>query len=242
MILDRRVQLFVSLTGVFVTSLIVGDIIGGKLTEVGLPGGVRIVSVGMIPFPVTFLLTDILNEFYGTKAARFVTMVGFFMALFTFLLIYLAAGLPWAGLTREAGWTGMVESSFSNVFLGSQRILVASMIAYLIGQFLDIAIFNFIKRLSANRYLWLRATGSTLISQLVDTVIIQFIAWSGTLTPLKLMELTATAYIIKIVAAVALTPLIYAGHTVVERVLGIEPVKLDAEGQPISPVSTVPPP
>ncbi|RYE81323.1 MAG: VUT family protein [Myxococcales bacterium] len=235
MTLDRRAQLFAFLLGIFVTSLLVGDIIGGKLIEVGLLGSPRIVSVGMIPFPVTFLLTDILNEFYGQKAARLVTLVGFFMAVFAFVLIAVAGVPAWATLTREPGYPGMVEASFVNVFAGSQRILLASMVAYLFGQFLDITIFNLLKRLTSNRYLWLRATGSTLVSQLVDTVVIQYLAWTGTLTAVKLVELVSTGYTIKLLVAVALTPLIYAGHALVERVLGIAPVRLDARGEPISP-------
>lgn len=238
MTLDRRAQLFAFLLGVFVTSLLVGDIIGGKLTEVGLLGSSRIVSVGMIPFPVTFLLTDILNEFYGKKAARLVTLVGFFMAVFAFVVIAIAGVPAWAALTREPGYQGMTEASFVNVFAGSQRILLASMVAYLIGQFLDITIFNLLKRLTANRYLWLRATGSTLVSQLIDTVVIQYLAWTGTLTAVKLIELVSTGYTIKLLVAVALTPLIYAGHALVERVLGIPPVRLDAQGEPIEPGSS----
>lgn len=232
--LDRRTQLFVLLVAVFVTSLVVGDILGGKLTEAPLLGQVRIISVGMIPFPVTFLLTDILNEFYGKKAARFVTIVGFFMALFTYVLILISAALPWAGLTRGEGWTGMTPASFQSVFLSSQRILLASMVAYLLGQFLDIGVFHLLKRLSSNRFLWLRATGSTLVSQLIDTFVIQLLAWSGTLSAAKLLELVATGYVIKILAAIGLTPLIYAGHAFVERGLGIAPVVLDENGDPVT--------
>ncbi|MCS6899805.1 MAG: queuosine precursor transporter [Myxococcales bacterium] len=231
--LDRRTQFFVFLVGVFVTSLVMGDILGGKLTEVTLLGRTQIVSVGMIPFPVTFLLTDLLNEFYGKKAARFVTLVGFFMALFTYVLILLSASLPWASLAREPGWTGMTEGAFQSVFLSSQRILLASMVAYLLGQFLDIGVFHLLKRLTHNRLLWLRATGSTLISQLIDTFVIQLLAWSGTLTGAKLLELVATGYTIKVFAAIGLTPLIYAGHVLVQRVLGFAPVLLDEHGDPL---------
>ncbi len=238
--LDRRLQLFVFLTGVFITSLLVGDIIGGKLVDVTLFGSVRLVSVGMIPFPVTFLLTDILNEFYGKQAARVVTLVGFFMAVFAFTIIAIANALPWAALTREPGWLGMVEGSFRNVFAGSQRILLASMVAYLVGQFLDIGVFNLLKRVTSNRYLWLRATGSTLVSQLIDTVVIQYLAWTGTLTVAKMVDLVTTSYTLKIVVAIGLTPLIYAGHALVERVLGIPPVRLDEHGEHV-PVSDVDP-
>jgi uncharacterized integral membrane protein (TIGR00697 family) len=234
MILDRRIQLFVVLAGVFVTSLVVGDIIGVKLFEVKLGPVVAVMSVGMLPFPVTFLLTDILNEFYGKKAARFITWVGFFMAIFAFVVIAIAVQVPWAPLTRGKGWEGAVEGSFNNIFAGSQRILAASMVAYLVGQFCDIAIFNLLKRVTHNKLLWLRATGSTLVSQLIDTVVVQFVAWSGLLPVGTIFEIIYTSYAVKLLVAVGLTPFIYLGHAFVERKLGIQPVVLGEDGEPVA--------
>ncbi|MDC0712799.1 queuosine precursor transporter [Stigmatella sp. ncwal1] len=231
--LDTRFRLFVVLAGVFITSLIVGDIIGVKLFEVKLGPILAVMSAGMLPFPVTFLLTDILNEFYGKKAARFVTWVGFGMAVFAFAVINIAQGVEWAPLTRAPDYTGTSEGSFNNVFGGSQRILVASMIAYLIGQFSDIAIFNLLKRKSKNRFLWLRATGSTLVSQLIDTVVVQIIAWVGVLSTEVIIRIVFTSYVVKLLVAVGLTPLIYAGHALVERWLGMHPVRLGPDGEPI---------
>jgi queuosine precursor transporter len=231
--LDTRLRLFVVLAGVFITALVVGDIIGVKLFEVKLGSVLAVMSAGMLPFPVTFLLTDILNEFYGKKAARFITWVGFGMAVFAFAVINIAQGIEWAPLTRAPDYMGTSESSFNNVFGGSQRILVASMIAYLIGQFSDIAIFNLLKRKSNNRYLWLRATGSTLVSQFIDTVVVQVIAWTGVLPTDVIIRIVLTSYVVKLLVAVGLTPLVYAGHALVERWLGIHPVKLGPDGEPI---------
>src|SRR5436190_24397937 len=121
--LDARMKLFLILAGWFITSLIVGDIIGVKLVEVHLGSIVAVMSVGMLPFPITFLLTDILNEFYGKKAARFITWVGFGMAVFAITTIQSSQALPWAGFTKEPGYTGTVQSAFDNVFGNSQRIL-----------------------------------------------------------------------------------------------------------------------
>lgn len=236
MVLDRRIQLFVVLAGVFVTSLVVGDIIGVKLFEVKLGPIVAVMSIGMLPFPVTFLLTDILNEFYGKTAARFVTWVGFFMAIFAFTVIGIAVQVPWAPLTRAADWTGAAEGSFNNIFAGSQRILVASMIAYLVGQFCDIAIFNLLKRVTNNKLLWLRATGSTLVSQLIDTVVVQYVAWTGVLPNSTIVSIIYTSYVVKLLVAVGLTPFIYLGHAFVERKLGIKPVVLGENGEPVAPV------
>ncbi len=232
--LDRRLQLFVALSGVFVTALVVGDIIGGKLYDRTVLGFTFRISVGMIPFPLTFLLTDILNEFYGKRAARFVTWVGFAMAVLAFTILGIALEVPWAAITRGADWQGMNEGAFNNVFGGSRRILLASMVAYVIGQFCDIAVFNFLKRRSQNRLLWLRATGSTVVSQLIDTVVIQFIAWWGLMAPGEIFATVASSYVVKLAIAIGLTPFIYAGHALVERVLKIEPIRLDDNGEPVA--------
>lgn len=240
--LDNRMMLFVVLVGVFVTSLVVGDIIGVKLFEVHLGPMTAVMSAGMLPFPVTFLLTDILNEFYGKKAARFVTWVGFAMALFAFAIIALSVQVPWAPVTRTEGFSGTVEGSFNNVFGGSQRILFASMVAYLVGQFCDISIFNQLKKMSANRLLWLRATGSTVVSQLIDTVVVQFVAWSGVLSPSAIAHLIYTSYAVKLLVAVGLTPLVYAGHALVQRHLGLRPVVLGPDGEPLPEPVYVPSP
>jgi queuosine precursor transporter len=234
MVLDARLRLFIVLGGLFVTALVVGDILGGKLIELGSGSHGIIISVGMIPFPITFLLTDLLNEFYGKKSARFITIVAFFMALFAYTVIFVAVKLPFAPLTRAPDWNGINEASFNNVFIGSQRILVGSMAAYLLGQFLDIGTFHMLKRLTNNRFLWLRATGSTVVSQLVDTLVIQIIAWYGLLPLGKVLELAATSYSVKLVVAIGLTPFIYAGHAIVERALGIRAVVLDAAGEPLA--------
>lgn len=232
--LDRKTQLFVVLAGLFITCLLVGDITGGKLFDVPLFGWRTVtLSVGMLPFPVTFLLTDLLNEFYGKKAARFVTWTGFAMALLAFAVIEVAIAVPWAPFTLGADWSGVNAASFDNVFAGSKRILFASMVAYLVAQFTDITVFNALKRTTRNRFLWLRATGSTLVSQLIDTILVQVIAWYGLLAAGQIADIAVGSYVMKLLVAVALTPVIYAGHALLERNLGIEPIRLDAEGNPL---------
>lgn len=233
--LDRRVKLFVILAAVFVTALVVGDIISVKLVEVHLGPVLAVMSVGMLPFPITFLLTDILNEFYGKRAARYVTLVGFAMALFAIGIIYAAIALPWAPLTRGAGWTGATQPTFDTIFGGSQRILFASVTAYLVGQLIDIFLFNRLKRLTRNRHIWLRATGSTVVSQLVDTVVVQQLAWTGLLSQAAIWDIVFNSYFFKVLIALSLTPVIYAGHALLERRLGMHPVVLDANGDPVDP-------
>lgn len=230
MVLDARQKLFIVLTAVFVTCLLVGDIIGGKLVEVPLFGFAFTTTVGMLPFPVTFLLTDVLNEFYGKRAARFVTLLGFSMALIAFLIIWVAGMIPIAPLARNIDWTGVTEASFANVFLGSQRMIFASLVAFLIAQFVDIAAFHALKRVTHGKMLWLRATGSTALSQMVDTVAITLVAWVGMLPLTKIVEIVYSAYGLKLFIALALTPGIYASHVFVERLIGVTPQQLDGSG------------
>ena len=222
--LDTRSKLFLTLTSVFVTALVVGDLIGGKLMGVTFFGQVHFLSVGFIPFPVTFLLTDLLNEFYGKSAARTVTWVGFGMAVFTLVTLTVAGAMPWHPETLKPGWTGLTPSTFDAVFASGRRILIASMTAYVVAQLIDIAIFDQLKKLTRGRLLWVRATGSTIISQLIDTIVIQSLVWSGNLDLPKLTDLVITSWAGKIIIAVLLTPLIYAAHAVVQRLLKISPL------------------
>jgi uncharacterized integral membrane protein (TIGR00697 family) len=225
---EARTKLFLVLAAVFTTCLIVGDMIGGKLIEVPLPGWTAVLTVGMIPFPVTFLLTDLLNEFYGKKAARLVTYVAFGCALLSYAFITIGAAIPIASFARAADWTGVTEASFQNVFLGSQRMILASLTAYMVAQLADIFVFHALKKVTRGKLLWLRATGSTLVSQAIDTVTINFVAWTGVLAFDEIVTVIVSSYGMKIMIAIGLTPMIYAGHAAIERFFGMTPVKLDA--------------
>lgn len=221
-------KLFVYLTAIFVACLLLGDVIGGK--TVATPLGP--ISVGIIPFPVTFLLTDVINDFYGRSGARFVTMVGFFMAVLAYAVLQLGTALPVDPSTYFS------QAEFEKIFGGSAKLFVASIIAYLLGQFLDINVFQFWKRLTQSRHLWLRATGSTLLSQIVDTVVINVVFWSwsaasnpasylGSMTPgdrwAWVFAKIGREYAIKMAVAVLLTPVVYAIHGAIVRGLRIEP-------------------
>jgi uncharacterized integral membrane protein (TIGR00697 family) len=229
---DLRTRLFLVLAGVFTTCLVVGDLIGGKLIEVPMPGWTAVITVGMIPFPVTFLLTDLLNEFYGKRAARFVTFLAFGCAVLTYLFLSIGGAIPIASFTRSEDWTGVTEEAFSNVFLGSQRMIIASLSAYMVSQLVDIFVFHSLKRMTDGKLLWLRATGSTLISQAIDTVTINIVAWTGILSTDQILRVILSSYGVKVGIAIGLTPLIYMGHAAMERWLRIAPVPV-AEPAPV---------
>jgi len=205
--LDRKQRFYVYLTAIFVAALIVSDLIGGKYFRVG---GLDF-SVGMIPFPLTFLLTDIVNEFYGTEGARRITYVGLGVAVFVFIVINVAIALPTSPESPMAG------EQFKNVFGWSTRLYVASLTAYLIGQLLDISIFFLLRRLTGHRFLWLRSTGSTIVSQAVDSLVVGFVFLSGTKSVDYILRTARNGYLVKLALAVGLTPLIYLGHGILRR-------------------------
>lgn len=225
-------KLYVCLTAVFVSCLLLGDVIGGK--TIPTPLGLGPISVGIIPFPVTFLLTDVVNDFYGRKGARFLTYVGFGMAVLAYAVLQLATLLPVHSSTY------FTQAEFSKIFGGSAQLFVASMVAYMIGQMLDIQVFQFWKALTESRHLWLRATGSTLLSQIVDTVTINVVFWYWTAAsdPNSFLGKMTSGerwswifakigreYFIKLLVAILLTPAVYAIHGFIVRVLRIEPEK-----------------
>jgi queuosine precursor transporter len=227
-------KLFVVLAAVFVSCLLLGDVIGGKTIPTFSLFGHDLgpISVGIIPFPVTFLLTDVVNDFYGRRGARFLTLLGFAMALLAYALLQLTTRLP----VHES--TYFTQAEYAKIFGGSAQLFVASMIAYLIGQFLDIQVFQFWKALTQSRHLWLRATGSTLLSQIVDTVMINLIFWLWTASadPTSFLGMKSSSeryawifakigreYLIKVFVAILLTPVVYGLHGAIVKWLGIQP-------------------
>lgn len=226
-------KLFVCLVAVFVSCLLLGDVIGGKTITTPLGP----ISVGIIPFPVTFLLTDVVNDFYGRRGARFLTLVGFAMAVLAWVILQVGTWL------HPDPSTYYTQEEFAKIFGGSAQLFVASMIAYLLGQFLDIQVFQFWKALTESKHLWLRATGSTLLSQIIDTAVINSVFWGWTAAAaptsfLGKMDFAARwswifakagrEYGIKLVVAILLTPAVYGIHTFVVRVLKIEPESHEA--------------
>lgn len=235
-------KLYVCLAAVFVSCLLLGDVIGGKTIPTFTIFGHDLgpISVGIIPFPVTFLLTDVVNDFYGRRGARFLTLLGFAMAVLAYVILQLSNALP----AHES--TYFTQAEFSKIFGGSAQLFIASMIAYLIGQYLDIHVFQFWKALTESRHLWLRATGSTLLSQIVDTVTINVIFWTWTAAgdPTSFLGQKTSAerwswifakigreYLIKLFVAILLTPVVYFVHGAIVRWLGIKPEVHEKRGK-----------
>lgn len=231
---DIRTRLYLWLSGFFVTCLLIADITGSKffhfdLFTLKLPvvGDYNFVthSCGMLSFPITFLLTDLINEYYGKKAARRVTYIGLASAMLAFGLIFAARKIP------VASGSPIPQDTFDAVFAMSNRLYIASLTAYLIGQLCDIWLFGVLKRLTGGRFVWIRATGSTVVSQMFDSFLVSSILLYGIVKPdgstwtmPQILEVATTGYILKFLIAIGLTPFIYLGRWLIRTQLDIPPL------------------
>jgi queuosine precursor transporter len=211
-------RVYACMTAIFVICLVIANLTGAMLFsfDVTLPfiGKIPVLlSSGIIPFPVTFILTDLLNEFYGPKGARFVTWVGFGMCFLVFVLLWIDQKLP---LDSHTLISKSVFNSIANQYTG---MFLASVTAYVVGQMLDIQVFHWIRARSGHRFIWLRATGSTVISQLVDSLVVTFIFFSGQMPFENIFHLAMSEYVWKFIIAVSITPLLYMGHGILRGLM-----------------------
>jgi uncharacterized integral membrane protein (TIGR00697 family) len=243
---SKSVVLFVLLAGFFVANTIVAEFVGSKIfslerlfgfqplqmTFFGVDGLGLNLTAGAILWPVVFIMTDIINEYYGPKAVRFLSYMAIGIVFYAFLMVYGSIGLPandwWqfqSGITSDAN-TSIKDMglSFNKVMGQGLWIIIGSMVAFLVGQILDVAIFHKIKAATGEKMIWLRATGSTLISQLIDSYIVLLIAfWIGADWDLtRVLAIGTVNYLYKFGMAILLTPLIYLGHYFIDGFLGSE--------------------
>ena len=233
--LDKRTRLLLILTGVFITSAITAELISSKLFTAhivlfGLDLGTYVSIIGILPWPIVFLTTDTMNEFYGPKIVRSVSIITCFMILLCFIIVNFAmmpkAMVPDAPIPTPPGWKPGVanDDQFNTVFGQSRWIIAGSITAFLIGQLVDSFIFWFVRKRTGEKFIWLRSTGSTLISQLIDSFVVLFIAFviPGIFSMEQFWTIGFTNYIFKLMIAVGLTPLIYLMHFLVKKYLGKE--------------------
>ncbi|AKI96754.1 queuosine precursor transporter [Kosmotoga pacifica] len=197
---DHLNNAFLLLAAVFVTALVVSNIVSFKLISVlGF-----VVPAGVFMYPVTFAITDIVSEVYGKKKASQVVLVGFISAALVPFLTFIAVILP------PAEFFGSQEQ-FATVLGAVPRVTIASLIAYLISQWHDVWAFHFWKRLSKGKFLWLRNNLSTMVSQLIDTVTFITIAFAGVVPTQVLINMIFSQYLFKILIAAIDTPFVYLG-------------------------------
>jgi len=228
-------KLYLWLSAVNVTALLLANILGVKLFSFGTgwhysdgtPFNIEH-TVGMLPFPITFLITDLLTEYFGKKAARHTTYVAFAMAVLAFILISVGRKFPiLEGIPGTAN-----DAAFENIFGSATLMYIASLVAFLFGSLLDIVIFSAFKRMTGGKMVWLRATGSTIISQMFDSLLVTWLFFWGfpkllgqPAADIHFVIRTAfTGYILKFIIAVALTPGIYIGRWAIAEWFGLRPV------------------
>jgi len=196
-------QFYIILSAIFIASLITCNLIANKFVTVDLGFKVFIVSAGILPYPLTFLVTDLISELYGQKKANLVVFSGFVASMFVLLFL-------WLGGQFNAIPSSIVGDDIYNaVFQNAWRIIAASMIAYLFAQFIDVKIFHFWKKLTNGKHLWLRNNGSTIASQLVDTTLVVSILFVGVWESEQIFSAIIDGWLFKMLMAFIDTPIIY---------------------------------
>ena len=196
-------QLYIVLVGIFIASLITCNLIANKFVTVDLGFKVFIVSAGILPYPLTFLVTDLISEIYGQKRANLVVFSGFIASMFVLLFL-------WLGGQFNAIPSSIVgDETYNSVFQNAWRIIAASMIAYLFAQFVDVKIFHFWKKLTNGKHLWLRNNGSTVASQLIDTTLVVCILFLGVWNGDQIFQAIIDGWLFKMLMAFIDTPIIY---------------------------------
>ena len=173
-------------------------------------------SVGILPWPIVFVTTDLINEYFGEKGVKKLSLITACLIAYTFVIIYAAMQIP-----AVAGDGLVDDNQFNGVFGQSLWIIVGSIIAFMVSQLIDVTIFHFLKNKTGSKMIWLRSTGSTVISQLFDSFIVLGIAFwmTGKMSTEVFIASAFTGYFVKLIIAIALTPLIYLGHSLIEKYL-----------------------
>jgi uncharacterized integral membrane protein (TIGR00697 family) len=215
---NRKDTVYVILAGIFITNAVVAELIGGKLIDVGP----YVMSVGILPWPVVFITTDLINEYFGEKGVRRLSVITAALIAYCFVVLYIALHIP--ATTRI---NAVNDEQFTAVFGQSMWIIVGSIAAFLVSQLIDVTIFHFVKRKTGKKMIWLRSTGSTIISQFFDSFIVLGIAFyaTGIMDTETYITSGFTGYSVKLVQAVCLTPVIYLGHSLIEKYLAKDGAK-----------------
>lgn len=227
----KKQQLYLVLSGIFLINALLAEVIGVKIFSVdkllGLPGNL---TAGVLIWPAVFITTDIINEYFGRAGVLRVSLLAVALLIYAFGVIYATTKLPPAAFWLDANGTDPagrpfdVNFAYQSVFRQGLGIIIGSLVAFSIGQFLDATIFQALRRLTRSRLIWLRATGSTLVSQLVDSFVVLFVAFYvfGNWTMEQVLSVANANYWYKFASALLLTPLLYLAHYLIDRYLGQE--------------------
>jgi uncharacterized integral membrane protein (TIGR00697 family) len=243
---SKPTRLFIILGGFFIANALIAEFIGVKIFSLEASLGIHPIGLslfgqqfsfnltaGVLLWPVVFIMTDIINEYYGLKGVRFLSYMAAALISYAFFMFFFAIKLApaswWTGSKASSGVADM-QMAYSAVFGQGLWIIIGSLVAFLIGQILDVYVFHKIKEMTGEKFIWLRSTGSTLISQFIDSFVVLGIAFyiGPMLQPSQgkpwsieqLLSVGTGNYIYKFAVAVLLTPLIYLIHGWIEKYLG----------------------
>lgn len=237
---SKRTILFLVLGSFFIANAIIAEFIGVKIFSLENSLGFDQVNwnilgnslsfnmtVGVILWPIVFVMTDIINEYFGPKGVRLFSYIAAFLVSYAFLAIYMGIKLSpanfWINKETAQGNINMQEA-YSQIFGQGLWIIIGSLVAFLVGQMVDVSVFHYLKKKTGTSKLWLRSTGSTLVSQLIDSFIVLFIAfYIGAGWDMKLvLGISLVNYLYKLTVALLLTPLLYGVHAIIDSYLGKE--------------------
>lgn len=238
---SKEQKLFIVLAGLFLTNAIVAEIVGGKIFSLEATLGLQALNLslfgqeglgfnltaGVLMWPVVFIMTDLINEYYGRQGVRMLSWLAAVMIAYAFLMIWLTMQVSPADFWKTAELDGSTinrDHAYGLIFSQGLWIIAGSLVAFLLGQFVDVWVFHWIRKRTGAKSVWMRATGSTLVSQFIDSFVVLFIAfkigadWSLTLV----LAVGCVNYVYKATMALLLTPVIVWVHRIIDNWLGAE--------------------
>ncbi|WP_338765664.1 queuosine precursor transporter [Bernardetia sp. ABR2-2B] len=236
---QKKQNLYIFLSGLFLTNALIAEVVGTKIFSLEKTLGINPAQIslpiwdspldfnltaGVVLWPVVFIMTDIINEYYGKKGVRKISFLTAGFIAYAFFMIWVVTGLSPAEFWVKINNPLDINTAFNRIFLQSMGIIIGSLTAFLLGQIIDVVAFQWLRKFTGSKNLWLRATGSTLISQFIDSFVVLFIAfyffgnpkWSFN----QVISVGIINYIYKFSVALLLTPLLYVVHYLIDSYLG----------------------
>ncbi len=236
---SKKQNLYIFLSGLFLTNALIAEVVGTKIFSLektfGLnPAQVKLpiwdspldfnLTAGVMLWPVVFVMTDIINEYYGKKGVRKISFLTAGFIAYAFFMIWVVTGLSPATFWVEINNPLDINTAFNRIFLQSMGIIIGSLTAFLVGQIIDVVAFQWLRKFTGSKNLWFRATGSTLISQFIDSFVVLFIAFYFFGSPKwsfnQVVSVGIINYIYKFSIAILLTPILYLVHYLIDSYLG----------------------
>jgi len=248
--LNKKTLLYLVLASFFITNALIAEFGGVKIFSVEKLLGISPLrlnlfgiitdlnlSVGVLIWPIVFVFSDIINEYFGKTGVKRISFITAGMIAYAFLVIFLWTGMPpadfWLQLndTDSQGRAFNIDYAYRTIFSMGLGIIIGSLAAFLVSQLVDAYVFHYFRKLTGDNYLWVRSTGSTVVSQLIDSFIILFIAFYilGNWSMEQVFRVGLVQYTYKVLLAIMLTPLIYLIHTIIDKYMGKQPAEILVE-------------